>query len=93
MNEAKFCLPPLGLAGDPVLDLHTDIIILRAKTAIDDNLVPRVLSYPPYRAGRREPLERGCIDDCNVLNYSFQPCLCVESLHSICQFPGGFVIG
>ena len=28
MNEAKFCLPPLGLAGDPVLDLHTDIIIL-----------------------------------------------------------------
>ena len=27
------------------------------------NLVPRVLSYPPYereRAGRREPWERGC---------------------------------
>ena len=23
------------------------------------NLVPRVLSYPPYGAGRREPWERG----------------------------------
>ena len=27
-NEAKFGLPPLGLAGDPLLDLHTDIVIL-----------------------------------------------------------------
>ena len=24
------------------------------------NLVPRVLPYPPYGAGRREPWERGC---------------------------------
>ena len=32
---------------------------------LSDNLVPRVLSYPPYgaRAGRREPWERGCLSD------------------------------
>ena len=35
------------------------------------NLVPRVLSYPPYereRAGRREPWERGCA----VLGFAVQ---------------------
>ena len=36
-------------------------VFLSGFQLIISNLVPRVLSYPPYGAGRREPWERGCI--------------------------------
>ena len=37
-----------------------------SSSLLSDNLVPRVLSYPPYktsRAGRREPWERGWLSE------------------------------
>ena len=47
-----------------ILFYHTTFLF--SKQCIHCNLVPWVLSYPPYgarlcRAGRREPWERGCI--------------------------------
>ena len=47
-------------------DLQKERETARSLRNVEFNLVPRVVSYPPYRAreraGRREPRQRGCVE-------------------------------
>ena len=52
------------------------------KRVIKANLVPRVLSYPPYVAGRREPWERGCVKACSRFYAYISSLLIKPELHS-----------
>ena len=45
-----------------MLDISEPTVVIM-QTGFVSNLVPRVLSYPPYGA-RREPWERGCSVSC-----------------------------